>query len=81
MHLALARIGTPKEGDVADALHKLCTAFLAQGLDHLVASLAIGGPDAHFHQFMMVQRTVKLGQQARCDASGAGEYYGLERVA
>jgi hypothetical protein len=80
MYFPLRRVGSPQQGDVADALHEFGAAFPAQGLDHLVAAFAIAGPDAYFHQFMMIERAIELGQEPWRDAGIAGQHHGLKRM-
>lgn len=52
-----------QESDIAYALQQFGTTVFTQFLHGGVACLAITELDLDFHQFMMIQRTVKFFQQ------------------
>jgi len=46
-----------------------------------VTILAFGPAELHLDEFVIVERTTRLGDQRRCDAMLADEKYGVERMA
>ncbi len=65
---------------MADTLHECCPGGSDDIGEEAVACIAIGRADANFHELVMLEREVELGDDCGTRTAGADQYDGFERV-